>query len=145
MLLDRFGTSNERGTELVDDPAAATTTVGGIRLAHPYLSQHTDGSTPRSSLYMSEGSVTGSELPPYYQSSTHIPGYTSTDDSSTYRVSRHRHLYLSTHTTIKCSIITIYCVLSRMITIHMKVTTLTAHMYLIMLWTGNKWLDSALV
>ncbi len=65
----------------------------GIRLAH--LSQHTDidGSTPRSSLYMSEqDSVAGTDLPPYYyRSLSHVPGYTSTDDSS-YRVSPCNHV-----------------------------------------------------
>ena len=35
-------------------------------------------STPRSSIYNSYDSVSGS----YYHSSSHIPGYTSTDDSS---------------------------------------------------------------
>ncbi len=87
MLLDRLDTYDSDKHQRQE----AGHVRGGVRLAHPYLSQYTDASTPRSSLYMSEeGSVTGSELPPYFLSSSHVLGYTSTDESSTYRVS-HGH------------------------------------------------------
>ena len=63
---------------------------GGAKLARPNVSQYTDweGSTPRSSVCMSEDSMTGSEAL-HYHSTSHILGYTSTDESSTYRVSQH--------------------------------------------------------
>ena len=73
-----------------------STTRNSIRLAH--LSQHTDidASTPRSSLYMSElDSNAGTDLPPYhFRSLSHVPGYTSTDDSS-YRVRPHPYLLIN--------------------------------------------------
>ena len=62
--------------------AAMAREKGGVKVAPQYLSQYTDdGSTPRSSLYLSGDSMAGSEVPTYFYSSTNIPGY-STDDSS---------------------------------------------------------------
>lgn len=61
--------------------------TNGVEVANSWRS---DGDkSNRSSIYTSQSSMTGSELP---YSSSHIPGYTSTDESSTNRVNNEHRM-----------------------------------------------------
>lgn len=79
--MDRRLSDLESNFAVLQRQEGAAQRTNGVEVANSWRS---DGDkSNRSSIYTSQSSMTGSELP---YSSSHIPGYTSTDESSTNRV-----------------------------------------------------------